>query len=788
MIFRNSLYPATALIAIASATPAGAQVIMFDIPAQSIPSAISAFGHQSGLQVIAPADLPVAVKSRAVRGAQDARAALRAMIAGTGLEIAGDRGNVIVLRMAGPARGAENVDGEDANIILVTAQRRPERARDVPISITAIGQQTIDKARIDELQDLSRITPGLLVSNFSIGSPVIAVRGATNTFSQIGVDKPVGIFVDDVYIPRNSASTFQLFGLNSIQVLRGPQGTLFGKNVTGGAIVFDTGRPEHGASSLQMRASGGSYKTVELDMLADMGLSDKTAGRIGLSIRRHDGWGKDRLTGQELDTLDSINTRGQLRFQLGDRLEALIAGDYAADQSGGRTLSSIGAGSDGDLRTAESGTPQHYDREVYGTSARLFLDTGFGEITSVTAWRGSRSSDLYANVAANHIFLSGTQSQQVSDDRDRVSAFSQEVRLASPDWDRGRFVAGLYFAADTSRRRLKQIAYAARTGAVATDQLWQGRAESKTAAAFIDGTLNLTPFLSVTGGARYTWDRKEADILFTNRINATASFTETGAHRSWDRFTPRASVQVKPARSTMLYATYSRGYTAGGFNTQAATRNAFLAAFEPETLENYETGIKTELLGGRLTADLNGFISKYHDKQELYFNNLTRVLNIYNAGKATIHGIEAQISARPTRWATLTGTYGWLDTEYDDFVIPGGVNNTGNRLGSSPTHKASAMLDVDAPLGTVRLIGNAVYSYTSQYYTGATQDPTLSVPGYSLINASVGLSTMDRRFSVTLFARNLLDKDYILIPSNQTVRGQYLGEPRIIGLSLGGRF
>lgn len=766
-----------------SATPVAAQTVRFNIPAQTVSAAVSAFARQSGLQVIAPADFPASVKSRPLKGALDARVALKRLIDGTGLEIASDKGNVIILRMAAVA-AAENTS-ED---ILVTAQRRPERARDVPISITAVGQQTIEKARINELRDLSRITPGLLVSNFSSGSPVISVRGATNTFSQIGVDKPVGIFVDDVYIPRNSASTFQLFGLKSIQVLRGPQGTLFGKNVTGGAIVFDTGQPDYGRSAMHMRISGGSYRDAELDTVADVGLTNDAAGRIAFSARRHDGWGHDRLTGQELDNLDSVNGRGQLRLRLSDRLEALVGGDYATDSSGGRTLSSIGAGDDGNPRTAESGTPQGFDRAVYGSSARLFLDTGLGQLTSVTAWRGSHSADRYSNVAANYIFLTGTQSQALTDDRDHVSAFSQEVRLASPEWRSGRFVAGVYLASDVSSRRLNQTALAARTGALVTDQLWEGRVLSQTAAVFFDGTLNVTPVLAVTGGARYTWDHKQADLAFSNRISGAGNFTENGATRNWSQFTPRASVQFKPIRSTMAYVTYSRGYTAGGFNTQAATKAAFDAAFAPETLENIEGGIKTELFGGKLTADVDAFVSKYHNKQELYFNNLTRILNITNAGRATVHGVEAQLAVKPVSWATLTGTYGLLDTRYDEFVIPGGAVLTGNRLGSSPKDKASAMLDIDAPLGDVRLIGNAVYSYTSQYFTGATQDATLSVPAYSLVNGSIGIATANRRYGVTLFARNLLNRDYVLIPSNQVVRGQYLGEPRVIGVSLNGRF
>lgn len=779
---------ATAGLVCATHAQAQQHAVAFTVPAQALSTALTAWAKQANRQIVFPYDAIADLTSAGLRGSFAPDVALRMLLANSGLEVSKDDGRMVVLRLAPTSAAAAAASEAAGGDILVTAQRRPERLRDVPISITAIGAPTIERARIDELQDLSRITPGLVVSNFSIGSPVIAIRGASNTFSQIGVDKPVGIVVDDVFIPRNSAATFQLFRLDSIQVLRGPQGTLFGKNVTGGAIVFDTGRPAFDQSSLRMRVTGGSYNDAELDAVADVAVSDDAAARIAFSVRRHDGWGRDRLTGEELDTLDSANLRGQLRFRLTDRLEALFSGDYAADNSGGRTLSSIGAGSDGNPRTAESGTPQDFNRAVYGASARLFLDTGPGQITSITAWRGSRSTDIYSNVAANYRFLTGTQSQALTDDRDHVSALSQEIRFASRDWKRGRFVAGLYLASDVSSRPLVSQALAARTGALVTNQLWQGRVVSTTAAAFVDGTLNLASFLSVTGGARYTWDRKEADLRFTNFLSAAGNFAVDGARRSWNQFTPRASIQLRPIASTMLYATYSRGYTAGGFNTQAATRAAFNANFQPETLDNFEAGIKTELLDKRVRINLDAFEMKYRNKQELYFNNLTRILNITNAGRARMRGVEAEVTVRPVAWATVTGTYGLLDTRYDQFVIPGGATLTGNRLGSAPKDKASAMLDIDAPLGPVRLVGNAVYSYTSQYFTGATSDGTLSVPRYALVNASLGLTSRDRRYSLSVFAHNLLDRDYVLIPSNQVVLGQYLGAPRTIGVSLGARF
>lgn len=779
-----------AVVLAVTGAPAAAQSSSIDytISAQTTASALNEWARQSGRQILFPFDAVAGRSSPGITGRYTRAEALRRLLAGTALATVADDGSTVTLRTRDAAETSATDSGNvGLSEIIVTAQRRPERQQTVPISLTAVDERAIDDARINQLRDLSRITPGLVVSNFSLGSPVVALRGAVNTFNQIGVDKPVGVVVDDVFIPRNSASTFELFGLQSIQVLRGPQGTLFGKNVTGGVLVFDTGRPAFDTQAAKGRLTLGNYRTVELDAIADTALGENAAGRVAFSARRHDGWGQDRLSGQELDDLDSANVRGQVRVRLGERVEALIAGDYAADRSGGRTLSSIGLGSDGDRRTAESGNPQLFDREVGGGSLRLFVDTGLGELNSITALRRSRSTDRYVNVSANFSFLTGTQSQALSDDRDNVSVFSQELRLVSPEWSAGRFVAGAYFASDRSRRELRSTALS-RTGALVTNQLFNGRVAGETYAVFADGTLNVAPFLSVTAGGRYTWDIKTADLTLTNALTGAGNFSAVGSRSRWSRFTPRAAVQLTPFRDVMLYATFARGYTAGGYNTQAATLAAFNAAFQPETLDNFEGGLKTEFFDRRLRINLAAFEMKYRDKQELFFNNVTRVLNITNASRATIRGAEAGVSLRPVSWLTLSGTYGRLDTRYDDFVIPAGAVLTGNRLGSAPRDKASALINIDAPVGGVRLLGNVLYSYTSQYFTGATNEAGLQVPGYELVNASIGLASADDRFRLTLFARNLFDIDYLLIPSTQVVRGEYLGEPRRYGVSIQTRF
>lgn len=758
-----------------------AQVV--SVAGQDLGSTLTELGRRYGREVIFSADLVRGRRAQAVSGRLTLEQALTTALTGTGLGWRVSGSGAIVIEAAAQADAVATVED-----VVVTAQRRAERGQDVPVAVTAIGRDAIEDYRLDTLRDVSRVTPGLLVASFSPSKPVVAIRGATNTFSQIGVEKPIGILVDDVFIPRNAASTFDLYGLESIQVLKGPQGTLFGRNVTGGVIVIDTGRPAFGRDAASVRATAASFDTRELDALADLSLSETAAVRLAAAVRQSDGWGRDRLTGQTLDDRDSRNARGQVRLALSDAVELRLAGDIARDKSGGRTLSSIGAGDDGDRRTAEAGVASLFEREVSGASARLFWTTDAGQLTSVTAYRFSDATDVFSNVAANFRFLTGTQSQALTDDREEVRTLSQEVRFASRDFGPLRFVIGAYHAEEEAERQLRSTALAAITGALVTNQLADQTVDSRTTAVFADGALDLTDTLSLTLGGRYTWDTKEAGLIRTDFRNAANNFALAGLSSDWSEFTPRAVLSWQPNPDLLAYASYARGYTAGGYNTEAATAAALQAPFAPETLDSYELGLKSEWLDRRVRLNLSAFRSEYKDKQELFFNNVTRVLNITNAAEATMQGVDLEARWRANDWLRFGATWGFLETNYENFVIPGGANNTGNRLGSSPRHKASLNADFDVPVGSDRVFGNLLYAFTSNYYTGAARDPGLRVPGYALVNASLGYGFGGDRYELTGFVRNALDEEYILIPSVQVVRGQYLGEPRTWGVSLTARF
>jgi iron complex outermembrane receptor protein len=799
MVIRT-LAVVTAAAALATPAAAIAQARTYAIASQPLDAALLQLAREADRGIVFAPDVAAGRRSAAVRGAASFEGALGQMLQGTGLTYRiGEGGAATVIRRpeapaprAAPtprpmATAPAPADGEVGEVI-VTVQKRAERAQSVPIAMSTVDGRTIENLRLDSLRDVSRLTPGLLVSTFSANSPVIAIRGASNTFQQIGVNKPVSIVVDDVFLPRNTVAETELFDLASVQVLKGPQGTLFGRNVTGGVIVIDTGPPSLTQASATAQFSYGDYDSLQVRASGSVPIGDKAAARFSVSIRDHDGYGRDRLTGQELDDLNSRNLRGQFRYAPNEDVDLLFSADYADDHSGGRTLSSKTLGSDGNRRTAETGVRSRFDRTVGGASLRGTWNAPLGQLTSITAYRTSQSGELFSGVGASFTFLTaGTQ--QVTDDSDHLKTFTQEVRYASPKWAFGDFVAGAYYLDEDASRLLRRRELAARTGAATGHFLLDQQVDATSLAAFVDGGVNLPASFRLTLGGRYTRDKKQASLRRTDFVSAAGSFNVPRLEETWSEFTPRAVLSWTPSAGLMAYASVARGFTSGGFNTEAATAAAFATPFAPETVVNYEAGVKSQWWENRLRLNFSAFHMTYDDKQELLFNGVTRVLTIVNASEATSKGFEVEATVTPIRGVTMGFNYGYLDTRYDDFVIPGGANNTGNRLGSSPKMKYSALLDVRRPvadLGYVLL--NATYTRTGGYFTGAARDTNLFVPAYDLLNAQVGFETPDGRLRVALWGKNLQDTEFVLIPSTQSVLAEYLGEPRTWGVSLTARF
>ncbi|HEY4319229.1 MAG TPA: TonB-dependent receptor [Herbaspirillum sp.] len=752
--------------------------ILFDLPAEEIGKAIAALGAQAHLNIAVPPEAAGQL-SNPVKGSFEAKEALRRLIAGTGLSLASDNGSTIVLKYRNEAM---------LSTVTVTAQKRSQSAQSVPISMTTLSGKTLDDFHVQNLSDVSRLTPSLLVAAFSQNNPTIAIRGVSNTFSQIGVNKPVAVVVDDVFIPRNSASSFELYDLDSISVLKGPQGTLFGRNVTGGAIVINTRVPSFDERIIETQTSVGDYGDKQFSGLFSIPLNQDAAFKFSTDLHHRDGYGRDRLTGKEQDDINSRNYRAQLRMRLNSDIDATLSADYGQDWNGGRTLSSDTLGNDGNNRTSELGVDQSFDRTIYGTSAKVNWSLGSaGEITSITAYRNSRSREAYSGVGANFAFLAGG-SQSVVNDADEVGTFSQELRYASPKWEQGDFVTGLYYMNEHGTRQLGTQGLAAHTGALSTNTLGDQAVDTTSYALFADGTLHLPAAIDFTAGLRYTTDEKTASLNSINFLTPGSSFAVNGASSSWRQFTPRAVLSWSPRKNFMAYTSVTRGFTAGGYNTEASSAAVFSKPFAPETVTSYEAGFKSQWLDNKLRLNASVYDMKYKDKQELVFNSTNGILTIVNAGRATVKGGELELAYKPVKWMDLSLGYSRTEGVYNSFQV-GAVNNTGHPLGNAPQDMYSAAVDINVPMGTAGfLVGAASYSWIDSYYTGATQDPHLLNPGYAMVNTSLGFESADHKYRLTGWIRNLTNSYYILTRSTQVVNAEYVGEPRTFGITLSAKF
>ena len=764
--------------------------ISFNIAPESLAAALLDFAEQAKIQVVtAGADLQP-YRAGGLAGRYTIRVALQTLLNGTGLAFREvGSGTVSIERSEPPASPPKAADDGALTLdtVLVTAQKRAEPDQSVPITVTGLSEKTLELQRVQNLGDVSRLVPGLLISTFSENSPTIAIRGASNTFEQIAVNKPVAVVVDDVFVPRTTGSVFELFDLESLSVLEGPQGTLFGRNVTGGAIVIETRNPALGKWQGTAEATAGNFGDLQYNALLNAPVADIAALKVSASIQRRDGYGEDRLTGAKEDDINSQNFRAKFLLTPLDSLSILLSADHSYDFNGGRTFSSTSLGNDGDPRTSELGIDQHFTRVLAGISSKIVWQAPAGEVTSISAYRSTRSSELYSGVGASYIFLT-SGSQSIVSDADQVRTITQELRYASPRWEYGDFVSGLYYLNENGHRELGTNGLAARTGALASSTLANEFVHTASYAGFADGTVHIVPgALDFSAGIRYTADRMVATLGYFDFVHATNSFNVIDRPQNFSQSTPRAVLTWHPSSKALVYTSVTKGFTSGGFNSDASSLRAFAQTFKPETVVNYELGAKTQWLEDSLRLNASIFDMKYHDKQELVFNSLNGILDIVNAASATSKGVELTTAYKPIRWLDLSAGYARLMTRYDSFVL-GSTNNTGHSLSSSPPNKYSLSADAEYPIDVGYIIGSANYSWIESYNTGAATDPRLQIPSYGLVNLNAGYETSDRHYRVTLWSRNVGNTNYILTRSTQVITAQYLGEPRTFGVTLSAKF
>jgi len=703
--------------------------------------------------------------------------------------------------------GAEGARAQEANNaatsspvelqeVVVTAQKREQRLIDVPISITAVSQAAAERAGLTDLRDLQHVTPGLLnVNNGLAFQP--AIRGVTSTGTSAGEESNVSLYVDDVYMPAQFAGLFELQNIDHIEVLKGPQGTLYGRNSTGGAIRVVTldpsfdfqakARVQYGFHQHERLLS--AYVTGPLtDQLAASltGVYDKDRGYVR---NVNPTWTQGRLASKEY-----WNLRGKLLWKPTDDFRfVLSAGSYNSKNNAAYTLA-----------------PQN-NQLVYRSLPGVVLPTKPWEVSYSMMPRLNSQGNSLSGVATFDLksatlkSISAFQSDKidVASDSDRTNlalasfrnigskskAYSQEFDLSSNGKDKLEWIVGAFFF--HSEAGSGNYIYAGDiTDAARLSSGYFGQVDTTSFAGFGDLTYHVTDQLSVTGGARYTAERKSFSYRDLYRPAGIRVATD---NHTWSNASYRANVSYRPTDRSNLYLSYSTGFKSGVYNSSAYPVNLV----NPEEIKAWEIGYKAEV-GTWLTLSTAAYRYSYDNIQLQAFDPTPTVFTITltNAAKARVEGVEFNANARLSQFFDANLGMSWMPTaKYTSFpnaqvyvpLATGGnravfpVDISGSRMIRAPkfTLNGGLAFNHDLAEGEFQAAVNAAYNSGFYWQPGETARQK----GYTLLNANLSWRTPDKRYKFTLFGENLTDRPFGIYQAQTAIGDSIaLGAPREIGV------
>ena len=762
--------------------------------------------------------------------------------------------------------------------ILVTAQKRAQSLQDVPISITAFGAEALDALGAQSMGDLDSFTPGLSVNDSSVTQPRFAMRGVATDDFGIGTEPAVGIFIDGVYVGRSGSALVFFNDVERVEVLKGPQGTLFGRNTSAGAISITTNRPTTDALEANATLRLGNYSKRRIDGMVNVPLTDRLAVRATGVVNRRDGYLHDAVTGEDYEREDNWSARLALRFQPTDGTDMLLSYDHDHTEKDGPAAVGISPfalsrSPDGPFANDVIGGSREA-RRLHAVTFNVTQELGDIDFTSISAYRefrtNNREDEDGTNLPAHYLDTENIE---------RNRSFYQELRLAQ-EGERLTWVLGAsYFkehgnqtsqvnALSTSIDTLLGVAVGLPLfsilegigGLPVMGHPWREEMVNSTRneswALFGDMTFAAAPELNLTAGLRYTRDRKRftwfngpfsspgleavsapgalynailgaplfpdeamidvatffglvvgSDIIFDS---GALEGVEVSRRASFSDFSPRFVVDYTPMPGLMLFASASRGYKAGGFNSVQI--NSF---FEPESVWNFEGGFKSELMEKRLRLNASVYRFTYKNRQSLSLESVDGSglpQYVTSSGDSTATGVDFETSFAVAPGFQLSAVGAFIDSKWDN-RIEQGVDVSGQPTGE-PSFRAVLSARFDREVGSIgNLFADASYSFTSkQRINDATRasdaalenDPVFGElvdfsqlkklrASREIVNARGGWRSANDKVSVSIFAENLFDvrtpRSLNLI-SAHTLGTPYvrMDRPRFWGVEAGVRF
>ena len=686
------------------------------------------------------------------------------------------------------AGGASNMAQASSVLeeVVVTAQRRAENIQEVPLAVSALNKEAVREADIHNLGDIATRVPSLTFSPFAPGQSVISLRGISSNDDGAGTDNSVAVFLDDIYIGGIAGVAFDLFDVETIEVLRGPQGTLFGRNAIGGAINIRSIKPNLEEFTGSAELTLGNYDQRDVRGYITGPLSDKWAGKITLSSRQNDGYVENLLLNKRQKDENVQSARAQLLYS-NDATEVLFtidAMDEDQEDMGRIPVRSTAVPGAAEGFVALGGDRDHVlnpidgfsERESEAFSVRWEQEFEKGTFTSITAYREFTSSWNMDSVGVP--FGPPGANLGVNDNIDEdADSFQQEFRWVSNLDGDVNFVAGLFYLQE-NRDRIEEFHVQSGIGVnennpeadVARDFYRQDNT-TDSYAVFGQVKWNLSDKTTLNVGARYTYDEKE--LFNDSRAGGFGIINDTfvgTVSDDWDDFSPKIAVDYQLNDETLVYASISRGFKSGGFGA-APSRQEDLAPLEPELSTNYEIGLKADLLENTLRLNATAFYSDIEDLQFQRFgtplgapDGTFGVFQTQNAGNAEVAGLELEWTWLLTDSLSFSGTYSYLDSEYKDFIFVDQTGNSrsvdGQELTRTPENKLALSLDHVYALSGGQIKSRIDYRYTDDQRGDLASDPTMQ-PSFDLVDARIAYAPTSEKWEVALWGKNLADEEYI---------------------------
>lgn len=747
--------------------------------------------------------------------------------------------------------------------IIVSARRRDESAQDVPIALSVVGAETLEKTGNYTLTQIQQIVPSLQVFSFNPRNTNINIRGLGSNvaLTNDGLENGVGFYIDNVYYGRVGQTQFDLVDLQQVEVLRGPQGTLFGKNTTSGAINITSRRPSFDPE-FSGEASVGDYGYYQLRGSASGGLvDDLVAVRLSGAVTERRGFLYNTTQKERAQDYSNWSVRGQLLITPTPDFEVKIIGDFSRQKQ--NHVLNVFAGYFGTYdngavipnnfaqraarfptysfptidpfaRLGEANSHYQSNMDGYGVSGQVDWDVGPAKLTSITAYRWWDWNP--ANDGDSTSLPVITKAQQLN----RQRQFSQEIRLASDTDGPVDYVVGAYYfwqiirgygasaygpaAALWNRPATSPIPLAAWEAALnGFEANSTSDPQTRSYALFGQADWKINDRLTLTGGLRFTHEKKDgsfnqyhvagtnlatlptdvaaAAVLVRAQFNPLISYSTGFSDNSLSGL---ATLSWKVSDDALVYATYSRGNKSGGLNLTNLPAG-IKADVAPEKVDSYELGIKSQWLDKAVTLNVAGFWTEIGDYQTAITEQVPSSVNfrqyIANIPGVRSRGFEADLNAAPTERVSFYASAAYADTTYSEYpnapqaperLNLGSIQDlTGKQLPGVPKFTYTLGGDVSAPLGALggrdlSLYAHADYSHRSTFNTSSSDSRYADVPAYGIANARIGIRTEDGLLDLSIWARNLFDKEYFqtLSPAVTGIVTSLIGEPRTIGATL----